>query len=141
MKLYLSLQDRTTSRATRSFAYVYIDEVEFRGTATGGASLNGTLETVLGPEVLLPEELTLSQNHPNPFNPTTEVAFNLPQASRITLEVYNVVGQRVAILAEGMYPAGDHEVTWDASQHSSGVYFYRLTANDFVETRKMVLMK
>jgi PKD repeat protein len=89
----------------------------------------------------LPTEFGLSQNHPNPFNPTTEVAFNLPQASAIMLEVYNVVGQRIAVLASGMYPAGDHVVTWDAAAHSSGVYFYRLTAGEYTATRKMVLLK
>ncbi len=120
--------------------YVYIDEVEFRGSATGSSS-SRTIEVLAGTVVLLPDEISLSQNHPNPFNPTTEVAFSLDQASMIKLEVYNVVGQQVAVLAEGMYPAGDHEVSWDAVEHSSGVYFYRLTADDFVETKKMVLLK
>jgi serine protease len=81
------------------------------------------------------------QNHPNPFNPTTEISFGLPTASRVTLEVYNIVGQKVATLVEGYLEAGPHSVTWDASQFSSGVYLYRLQADEMVETRKMVLMK
>jgi hypothetical protein len=89
----------------------------------------------------LPTAYGLSQNHPNPFNPTTEIVFSLPQASVVTLEVYNIVGQRVALLDEGRYPAGEHIVTWDAAAYASGVYFYRLTAGEFVDTKKMVLLK
>lgn len=101
------------------------------GSGSAQNSLAESLPTVFG----------LSQNHPNPFSPTTEVAFNLSQASVVMLEVYNVVGQQVAILAEGMYPAGRHQVTWNAAEHSSGVYFYRLTTDGFVETKKMILLK
>jgi len=89
----------------------------------------------------LPTEFGLSQNHPNPFNPTTEITFNLPQGARVAVEIYNVTGQKIATLAEGMYTAGMHTVTWDASEYSSGVYFYRLTTGEYVETRKMILLK
>ncbi len=89
----------------------------------------------------LPTEFALQQNQPNPFNPTTEIAFNLPQPSAIALEVYNIAGQRVARLAEGMYPAGDHIVTWNASSFASGVYLYRLNTGSVVLTKKMILLK
>jgi len=89
----------------------------------------------------MPTTYGLSQNYPNPFNPTTEIAFSLPEASSVTLEVFNVVGQRVAILAEGSYGAGNHIVTWDASSQSSGVYFYRLSTDTMVDTKKMLLLK
>ena len=89
----------------------------------------------------LPTEFGLNQNYPNPFNPTTEIAFALPNASMVTLEVYNVVGQRVAVLADGTFGAGNHIVTWDASAMSSGVYFYRLVTSEFVDTKKMLLVK
>jgi flagellar hook assembly protein FlgD len=89
---------------------------------------------------------TLSQNYPNPFNPTTEISFALPSAGHVSLEVYNVLGQRVVTLVDGYREAGEHFVQWnstDASgnQVSSGVYFYRLVAGQFVETKKMVLLK
>jgi PKD repeat protein len=90
---------------------------------------------------LVPDDYGLDQNYPNPFNPTTEIAFSLPNAARVTLEVFNVVGQRVAVLADGTYGAGSHIVTWDAAGNSSGVYFYRLTTTEFTQTKKMMLIK
>lgn len=91
-------------------------------------------------EQTLPESFTLSQNFPNPFNPTTEVVFSIPVAADVSLEVYNVLGQRVAVLTEGSLAAGEHRVTWDASEYSSGVYFYRLVADDQIQTdRKSVV--
>jgi PKD repeat protein len=89
----------------------------------------------------LPSEYGLAQNHPNPFNPTTEITFALPQSGRVTLDVFNIAGQKVATLVDGVYPAGEFSVSWDASGYSSGIYLYRLTTGDFVQTRKMVLLK
>ncbi len=94
----------------------------------------------------LPDRFTLYQNYPNPFNPETRIDFELPQGCRVELSVYNLLGRRVKILADGGYSAGSHTVTWDGrddngSMVSSGVYFYRLTASGVSETRKMLLMK
>ncbi len=112
---------------------VYIDEIEWRGmSGTSGLAKNVSL---------IPDEFSLSQNYPNPFNPTTEIAFDLPAASHVTLEIYNVLGQRVTVLADGSYNAGQHTVTWDASNQASGIYFYRLTTPDYVATKKMLLLK
>jgi len=92
------------------------------------------------PEEELPIAVLLG-NFPNPFNPTTEISFSLPNASDVKLEVYNVMGQRVTTLADRFMEAGEHTVQWDAGSFSSGVYFYRLEAGEFVETKKMVLLK
>ena len=89
----------------------------------------------------LPTEFTLGQNYPNPFNPQTEITFSLPISAHITLEVFNVLGQRVVTLIDGQLSAGHHTATWNASTHSSGVYFYRLTTESFTESRKMLLLK
>jgi len=89
----------------------------------------------------LPSELTLDQNHPNPFNPSTEISFSLPAASDVELRVFNIAGQLVTTLVDGHLDGGYHSVTWDARQYASGVYFYRLTAGQTVETKKMVLLK
>ncbi len=89
----------------------------------------------------LPTEFTLSQNYPNPFNPSTIISFSLPTASDITLEIFNVLGQRVVTLASGRYAAGRHQFEFDASELTSGLFFYRLTHQNGVETKKMLLLK
>jgi hypothetical protein len=94
----------------------------------------------------LPDAYALAQNYPNPFNPTTEIEFSLPTNGRVTLNVYNVLGQQVRQLVEGNLPAGSHRVTFDARSSSgeplsSGIYFYRLTAGTFAQTRKMLFVK
>jgi hypothetical protein len=89
----------------------------------------------------LPSGFVLDQNYPNPFNPTTNIAFTLPYRSDITLEVYSVLGQRVAKLAQGSFAEGVHTIQFDASNLASGTYIYRLTGEGFIQTRKMMLIK
>ncbi len=89
----------------------------------------------------VPAAFELRQNYPNPFNPTTNIQFALPEQSDITLEVFNVMGQRVAVLAGGVYQAGQHTVEFDASELASGIYIYRLQAGSFTQTHKMMLVK
>ena len=98
-----------------------------------GVDDNGTAQ--------LPTHYSLETNFPNPFNPSTEMQFSLPIRGRIELAIFNSLGQRVATLIDGEMPAGYHTVTWVAGDQASGVYFYRLTADDFVATRKMLLLK
>jgi hypothetical protein len=86
-------------------------------------------------------EYTLAQNFPNPFNPTTEIAFNILEAGVVTLKVYNLVGQEVATLVNGSLEAGTHTVAFDAANLTSGIYLYRLEAGSFAAEKKMVLMK
>jgi len=88
-----------------------------------------------------PSTFKLTQNYPNPFNPTTSISFTLPQSAHVTLDIYNVQGQRVARLANGVLDTGEHILEWDASHNSSGIYFYRLTVDNRVETKKMILLK
>jgi hypothetical protein len=83
----------------------------------------------------------LHQNHPNPFNPTTTIEFNLSKAGPAAIEVYDVGGRRVATILDEFKGAGPHSVTFNASGLTSGVYFYRLRTNDFERTRKMVILK
>jgi hypothetical protein len=93
------------------------------------------------PEQGLPKSLALEQNYPNPFNPSTTIRYALPQRSPVTLMIYNTLGQNVATLANGEIEAGYHEVKFDAPGLASGVYFYRLTAGTFVETKKLLLVR
>ena len=90
---------------------------------------------------VVPAAYELSQNYPNPFNPATEIKYNLPEASRVVLSVYNIIGQQVASLVNGTIEAGFHSVTFDGSSLPSGTYIYRLQTNNFVQTKKMVLLK
>jgi len=89
----------------------------------------------------IPEQFVLFQNYPNPFNPETHIRFGLPRSSRVRIEVLNILGQRVATLLDAYKPAGYHEVVWDASNMSSGVYIYRINTRDYVKMRKMILMR
>jgi len=92
-------------------------------------------------ENILPSEYSLSQNYPNTFNPTTKIRYEIPEGSFITIKVYDVLGREISTLLNEEKPAGSYEVEFEASQLTSGIYFYRLQAGSFVETKKMVLMK
>jgi len=86
-------------------------------------------------------EYSLGQNYPNPFNPSTTIAYNMPQAGNVQLIVFDILGREVATLVNGFMKAGTHDVVFDASNYSSGVYFYKLVAGDVTITKKMLLVK
>lgn len=138
------------SFVSRDGAYVNIS------AANAGVPLTGTIaiskNTTWGPAVFnppvsvastptVPAEFSLAQNFPNPFNPSTVIRYGLPQQSHVSLDVFNVIGQKVASLVNENQEAGYHEVHFSGSSLPSGVYFYRLTAGEFVRTLKMVLAK
>jgi hypothetical protein len=89
----------------------------------------------------IPSTSVLYQNYPNPFNPTTNIEFSLPVRSNIKLSCINILGEIVKVIASGNFEAGNHKVTLDASNLSTGVYFYRLEAGDFVNIKKLILIK
>jgi hypothetical protein len=95
-----------------------------------------------GQQALIPREFNLYQNYPNPFNPTTTISFNLPKASNVILKVFNILGEEVATLVSKRLPAGSHSYQWSNTEGiASGVYLYRLEADGFVRTRKMILLE
>ena len=101
-----------------------------------------SLEAIhLQPDNIVPSQYYLSQNHPNPFNPTTTIKYGLPKESKVTLKIFNILGQEVATLVDEHQPAGYHQITWDAAGHSSGIYFYKIQAGEFQKIRKMILLK
>ena len=89
----------------------------------------------------LPKQFTLSQNFPNPWNPSTNIKYFIPQASLISLKVYDILGNEIETLVNEEKPAGTYELTFNAANLPSGVYLYRIQAGSFVETKKMVLLK
>jgi hypothetical protein len=88
-----------------------------------------------------PTAFALYQNYPNPFNPITNIRYGVPNRSHVTLTVFNALGQEVVQLVNGDMEAGYHEVQFEGKNLSSGVYFYRMQAGDFVQTRKFVLVR
>jgi len=88
-----------------------------------------------------PTEFVLNQNYPNPFNPSTVIKYQIPTAGIVSLKVYDVLGNEVAKLVDEYRLAGSYEVEFDASRLSSGVYFYMLHAGEFVQTKKMILIR
>jgi hypothetical protein len=90
----------------------------------------------------IPEHFALDQNYPNPFNPSTTIRFELARSAKVVLKLYNVLGQEVATLVDGVKPAGTQTVKFDGAGLNSGMYFYRVTTDDgFVAIKKMVLIK
>ncbi len=116
-------------------------------SVVGNAKLNEEVTSLLNAKVReIPSEFALSQNYPNPFNPTTSIKFQVAQDAKVSLVVYDMLGQRVRTLVDGIQDAGFYTVRWDGSNDfggkvSSGVYIYRLQAGNFVSTMKMNLMK
>ncbi|MCZ6701416.1 MAG: T9SS type A sorting domain-containing protein, partial [Ignavibacteria bacterium] len=104
---------------------------------------DGTFEysDIVELEVGLPTVFSLEQNYPNPFNPSTKINYKISELSLVTLKIYDVLGNEIAILVNKEKPAGSYEIEFYATALTSGIYFYRLQAGNFVETKKLVLMK
>ncbi len=117
--------------------------VVYAGSGPANIWYNGSsLTTGINPiSVTVPERYTLSQNYPNPFNPITKINFSIPKNNLVTIKVYNSLGKEVAMLVNGTYSAGEYEVSLNGASLSSGVYFYKITAGEFTETKKMLMTK
>jgi hypothetical protein len=97
--------------------------------------------TSVNSEGTLPASISLEQNYPNPFNPVTKINYSVPQFGLVTIKVYDVLGKEVATLVNEEKSVGNHQVDFSGYRLSSGVYFYKLQAGSFVETKKMQLLK
>ncbi|MFA6456332.1 MAG: S8 family serine peptidase [Bacteroidota bacterium] len=124
---------RMKSDATNESDGIYIDDIEVFVDALA-TSVTPSSETV-------PTEFTLTQNYPNPFNPSTTIQFSVPTTSFATVTVYDGIGREIVTLAKGEYKPGIYNLNFDASKFSSGIYFYRLQAGTFIDSRKMLLLK
>jgi len=97
--------------------------------------------TGVDPSQQQPEKIQLYQNYPNPFNPQTVIKYNLPHSGHVKLTICDILGREIAVLIDQPQNKGNYEATWNASDQPGGVYFYRLQASEFVEMKKMTLMK
>ncbi len=123
-------------RSTGAQAYPDVIKAIMDGVDT--ANINTGVEPVSA----LPEKFSLLQNYPNPFNPSTVISYRLPKSSEVTIKVFDSLGREVAVLVNReLKSAGYHEVTFDAANLSSGIYFYQLQAGTYIEQRKMILLK
>jgi hypothetical protein len=119
-------------------------EISLKGSGTTQISNPGSrikLKLFPSGKIDLPKEFALRQNFPNPFNPTTTIRYDMPVTGYVLLKVYDLMGQEIVTLVDGMQDAGYKSVVWNASDVSSGVYFYRLTAGKFTEAKKLLLMR
>jgi hypothetical protein len=90
---------------------------------------------------VLPSVFSLNQNYPNPFNPATSISFFVPKDGHVSLKVFDILGKEIATIVDRNMESGEHHYEWNASDYASGIYFYRITAGDFVQTKKMMLLK
>jgi hypothetical protein len=105
-------------------------------TTTGGASFIEEIEIDESPT-----HCYLNNNYPNPFNPSTKIRYSIPLSSKVVIKVFDVLGNEIKTLVNEEKPAGTYELTWYAEGLPSGVYFYQLKTENFIETKKMILMK
>lgn len=145
--LVYSMENQSLPTGNHDFLRV-IDNDKFTINNIELSTAGGQLVTVqIGSTAnLLPDQFVLHQNYPNPFNPDTKISFDLSSATEVSLDVFNVLGQRVVNLVTATLPAGLHTVTWNGQDETgakvaSGIYLYRLTTATNVETKKMILMK
>ena len=117
-----------------TIGYAIGDNVVLK-TTNGGLSFTEKYDNQI------PKEYSLYQNYPNPFNPLTKIIYNIPKTARITIKIYNLSGDEVSTIVNKVQNPGSYETEFNGTNLASGVYFYRLTSNDFVSTKKMVLLK
>ena len=126
--------------------YSYIDSDKLSGTVKyrlkqidtdGGFEYSDVVEV----EVALPQEYKLEQNYPNPFNPSTTISFSIPAASRVKLTLFDALGSEVTQITNKDFSAGNHSINFNAAKLTSGIYFYRIEAGSFVQSKKMILLK
>ena len=129
----LSSGDGCTQITTPGTTYTQRPNISlWLGTGPSGITGNGTN---------LPDKFELSQNYPNPFNPVTKINYAIPKQSVVTVKVFDMLGREVAVLVNEQKAAGYYSIDFDATALSSGVYIYKMKAGEYVQTKKMVLLK
>lgn len=143
---FKSIEIKFINSSGAEIAIISAEEIEFVGIDEESvqATVNTLSESVATsnePLSKIPEEFILEQNYPNPFNPSTTISFSIPQASSVKIQVYNMLGKKVGTMLNRNLTAGRHQVSFDASALSSGIYLYQIKAGNYQQTRKMTLIK
>jgi len=145
IKINTSLGDTTVTlfndAQTQNFQFQIIGEPQSIVFDPGNWILKNSTSVTEVDDFNQPLSFSLEQNYPNPFNPSTTIEYSIPQNSLVTLKVYDVLGREVATLVNEQNEAGKHTVEFDASKLNSGVYFYKIESGNFIETKKMILVK
>ena len=149
--IYKSANGGTTwNNITENLSHTFVDFIKlnpdntsqlFAGTGGGGLWVNDNVTGVEKIGDVIPSYFNLSQNYPNPFNPSTTISYQIPVPGKVTLKIYDILGREVTTLVNKEQKAGNYKVNFDASRLASGVYFYRIIAGDFVQTKKMILLR
>jgi hypothetical protein len=123
------------------YSSIFLNGVNFGGSKVVNYIPNSTTIGIHNISSETPAGFELNQNFPNPFNPATKIRFAIPSSAYVTLTIFNELGQAIEKLVDGNLNTGSYEVDWNAGNYSSGVYYYKLEAGQFVETKKMILNK
>ena len=125
----------------------FLNDQDFDQELAGADTSMNHMVTITGSSAVdeqisgIPSEYNLSQNYPNPFNPATSFTYSLKQSGEVKISIYDVSGKEVKSLVDGFRSAGNYVVNFNAGDMASGIYYYRITTNDFIQTNKMVLLK
>jgi hypothetical protein len=129
---------------SRSISGTQYTRYSLKGCLINGQLYGDTVNYLVGlvqTNTIIPNQYKLYSNYPNPFNPLTNIPFDIPEKTFVLLEIYNVTGQKIETLFNGNLDAGSYEFKWEAGTNCSGIYFYRLTTKEFMQTQKAMLIK
>jgi hypothetical protein len=129
----------TYTIAFSTYGWPQILQGVFTATRISGSGITVSVKEITG--TVVPEAFALFQNYPNPFNPTTTISFSLPSRSFVSLKIFDLLGKEVTTIVSGEMQEGSYSRTWNAANISSGIYFYRLQAGTFTETKKLILLR
>ena len=130
----------TQDSVSRSISVSFAGDANY-SPQTGKGTLTITLTGVEKNPTSVPTVYDLSQNYPNPFNPTSTIRYDIPKTGFVNISVYNILGEKISVLVNEMKSPGHYEIIFDAKKLSSGIYIYSIRAGDFIQSKKMILMK
>jgi len=143
---WVQITDTTLAPAGTRFIRIRLISTLRAGTNNDGYYDGLSLESVISGRLDViknkyPNEIYLSQNYPNPFNPTTTIEFSIPKTGFVTLKIYNLLGQEVETLVSDKLAPNNYKYVWDATNYSSGIYFYKLEVGEYFQIRKLIVVK